>query len=206
MERAKLLSELNERERARLSSLSAEKGDCASPVFGDGDINADIVFIGEAPGANEVQMGKPFVGKAGLQLDHMLTVCEIERKALYVTNAVKYRTWTCTEMGSGKRAKNRTPSLAEIRDSAPMLKEELAIISPKVIVTLGNTPLKALEYISGDNLGSIGELHGKPYLLKGMSAVLFPLYHPASGIYNRSLLPVMEDDLHKLKELQIMED
>lgn len=206
MERAKLLSELNERERVRLSSLSAEKGDCQRPVFGDGDLNADIVFIGEAPGANEVQMGKPFVGKAGLQLDHMLALCGIERKNLYVTNALKYRTWTCTETGSGKRARNRTPLLAEIRDAAPMLKEELAVISPKVIVTLGNTPLKALECISGDNLGSIGELHGKPYPLSDMNTVLFPLYHPASGIYNRSLLPVMEDDLRKLKELQIMED
>ena len=193
------LRELYEAERKRLSMLTDGKGDYAHPVFGDGNANASVVFIGEAPGANEAAEGKPFVGKAGMQLDHMLAVSGIDRKELYVTNAVKFRPWILTETLKGARARNRTPSLSEIKQGIALLNDELMILQPRIIVTLGNTPLTAMNILTGKAAGGIGTLHGQAIECERYNSTIFPLYHPASGIYNRALVDVMENDLRKLK-------
>lgn len=196
------LFELYEEERRRLSHIADDKGDYANPVFGEGELNSRIVFIGEAPGKSEAESGRPFVGKAGAELDGMLDMSGIKRNELFVTNAVKFRPWKKTELASGRiSTRNRTPSVNEIRESAVLLFNELKLIKPQFVVTLGNSPLYAIECVTKTKLdGSIGAFHGKEIHVSGngLEFILFPLYHPASGIYNRALVKVMEDDLKKL--------
>lgn len=199
------LSELYEAERRRLLRITDDRGDYANPVFGEGELNSRIVFIGEAPGKSEAESGRPFVGKAGTELDGMLDMSGIKRSELYVTNAVKFRPWKKTELASGRiSTRNRTPSVKEIRESATLLLCELKLLKPKFVVTLGNSPLYAIDCVTEAGLdGSIGELHGEEIHISGngLEFTLFPLYHPASGIYNRALVKVMEDDLKKLSRV-----
>lgn len=172
--------------RQRIQTLDV-KADLQHPVFGAGKLPADIVFIGEAPGAQEVEQGRPFVGKAGKQLDELLEEAGIARDHLFVTNAVKYR-----PLKHNGRA-NRTPTTKEIAFSRGLLVKELELIRPKLVVTLGNSPLLA---VTCDSKMKIGQVHGE-FLDRG-DYVLFPTYHPASLIYNRSLLEVYRADLQKL--------
>ena len=199
-ERENRIAALYKADRSLISLCDDEKGDYLHPVYGDGNTCAKVMFIGEAPGAEEAKAGRPFVGRAGEQLNRMLSLCGIDRNSLYVTNSVKFRPWKLKSTKRGMSASNRTPTQKEIKAGSVLLCEEIRIISPKVIVTLGNSPLKSIELISGEKLGNIGELHGRGLKLKNTDMLLFPLYHPASGIYNRELIAVMEDDLHKLKE------
>ncbi|MPN47186.1 hypothetical protein SDC9_194787 [bioreactor metagenome] len=99
-------------------------------------------------------------------------------------------------MRSEKSTRNRTPLPAEVTASLPLLKTELLHLSPKLILTLGNTPLKAVFALAGEKPPIIGSAHGKIHtlLMEGVSFSLIPLYHPASGIYNRALVEVMEQD------------
>ena len=163
-------------------------------VFGDGSVAAKVVLIGEAPGEKEVEQGKPFVGKAGKNLDEFLSISGIDRGQLYVTNAVKLR--PCKEGKSGRMV-NRAPTKEEIETFRPFLLQEIALISPAVVVTLGNTPLFA---VTGEKL-SIGDCHGKMLTWNGIS--LFPMYHPASVIYNRSLRDIYIEDTKRLGEIII---
>lgn len=155
-------------------------------VLGSGAMDARIVLVGEAPGAQEEASGRPFVGKAGKNLDVFLDTISLPREALYITNAVKFRP---TKQGASGRLSNRTPTKQEIAAFRPLLLEEIAAISPEWIVTLGNT---ALFSVSGEVL-SIGECHGKP--LSTQAGRVFPLYHPASIIYRRELEAVYRQDL-----------
>jgi DNA polymerase len=162
-------------------------------VFGDGNVNANIVLIGEAPGEKEEQTGKPFVGAAGKNLDEFLDILKLDREDLYITNVVKIRPYKINpETG---RKSNRPPNKKEIDISVDILDEQMKIIGPKIVVTLGNIPLKAMVK---DNDAKIGDYHGKA--VDSEEYVVFPLYHPASIIYNRSLYDVYISDLHKLKE------
>ncbi|WP_304509606.1 uracil-DNA glycosylase [Anaerotignum sp.] len=163
-------------------------------VFGEGAATPLLMMIGEAPGGEEEKQGRPFVGKAGKNLSSFLEVIGLKREEIYISNVVKLRP-TKASPKTGK-AVNRPPSKEEIAFFLPFLEEEILIISPKVIVTLGNVPLKA---VSGDKSITIGDVHGRPYPLTA-ERVLFPLYHPAAVIYNRALSEVYQEDLRKLKE------
>lgn len=161
-------------------------------VMGQGNPEAEIVMIGEAPGRHEVEKGTPFVGQAGRNLDQFLKAAGLERKDLYITNAVKFRP-TRKNRNTG-RVSNRAPTRKEIKMFRPLLVEEIKIVDPWIVVTLGNIPL---FFLTGKNL-KIGDVHGEP--LPYGQRVIFPLYHPASVIYNPDLKQVYLKDLKKLKD------
>ncbi len=193
------LHDLYEAERARLLALAAADdpaGEYARPVFGEGPAQPLVLFVGEAPGAEETRLGRPFVGRAGRQLDALLAAAGIAREAVYVTNAVKYR----PVVRGARGARNRTPGRREVAQALPLLLAEIGALAPRVLVTLGNVPLAALLHLAGLPGGTVGALHGRPLAaaLAGGACTLFPLYHPASAIYNRSLLPVLERDVRAL--------
>ena len=196
-----MLQDLYKAEAERISKLTDGKGDYTHPVFGEGAPSSAILLIGEAPGKQEAEQGRPFVGKAGEQLRRMLDISGIDSKCLYITNTVKYRPWKVKQLQGRVSYSNRTPDVSEIKEGCVLLEKEIKIISPKIIVTLGNTPLSAVEYITKAAVGKIGDVHGRAFELSEYNAVLFPLYHPASGIYNRSLIAVMEEDLKNLGKL-----
>ncbi|SKB00721.1 DNA polymerase [Caloramator quimbayensis] len=162
-------------------------------VFGEGNKNADIMLIGEAPGEKEEEMGRPFVGQAGKNLDEFLNLLSLKRDEIYITNVVKIRPYKINEK-TGRKS-NRPPNSKEIEMSVETLRKEIEIICPNIIVTLGNIPLRAILM---DKKATIGEYHGKAIMLDKF--VLFPLYHPASIIYNRELKHIYYDDILKLKD------
>jgi len=161
-------------------------------VFGDGNSNSGIVMIGEAPGKEEVRLGKPFVGLAGGNLKKFMDYIGLTREDLYVTNAIKYRLFKVNPKTN--RKSNRPAKSGEVNSSMGYLSRELELLEPKLIITLGNVPFKA---VTGNKQTTIGEVHGKVLSLNGQ--IVFPLYHPASLIYNRSLESTYFEDLDKLK-------
>lgn len=161
-------------------------------VFGSGPESCDVMLIGEAPGKDEVAAKKPFVGKAGKNLDEFLKITGLSRDDIYITNVVKFRPYIESENG---RRRNRPPKREEIELCADCLKDEIGEVAPKLIVTLGNTALCA---VTGE--AKIGEMHGKP-AISPFGCEVFPLYHPASIIYRKGLLSVYESDLEKLEQL-----
>ncbi len=165
-------------------------------VFGGGNPDARLMLVGEAPGEQEALQGKPFVGKAGKNLDGFLTTLAITREEIWITNVVKFRP-VKVHPRTGSLS-NRPPSREEIELCFHILLNEIQIIQPKVVVTLGNVALKA---VADDRRIVIGSCHGQPRetTLHGSRFVLFPLYHPASIIYNRELASVYEQDLAALK-------
>ncbi len=197
------LNELYEAERLRLQRVSqqadAPMGAYASPVFGEGNALPRLVLVGEAPGAEETRLGRPFVGRAGQQLSALLTLAGMSREELYVTNVVKYR----PEARSARGTKNRTPGQKEIVEGLPLLERELQILKPEIVATLGNVPLMALYAIVNMPKSTVGAVHGIPQQVRlcGRELILYPLYHPASTIYNRALLPVCELDAKGLGAL-----
>lgn len=189
------LEEAYTKERTRLFALAANdipQGEYHSPVFGEGRPGAKILLIGEAPGAEETKLGHPFVGKAGKQLDALFCRFGVMRADAFITNVVKYRPVVRSE----KSTRNRTPLPIEVKAALPLLKTEILHLGPQLILTLGNTPLKAVYSLAGEKPPVIGTAHGKahPIEIDGMPLSLIPLYHPASGIYNRALVEVMEQD------------
>lgn len=154
----------------------------ANPVFGHGNPHAEIVFIGEAPGQKEDELGIPFVGAAGKFLDELLGSIGLKREDVYITNVVKFRP-----------PENRDPTPEEKEQCLPWLKLELALIKPKLIVTLGRHALTQLFPTL-----SIGEAHGKAQpITKEM--VAFPIYHPAAALHNGNLRQALFDDFTALK-------
>jgi DNA polymerase len=149
-------------------------------VMGDGSLDAEIVFIGEAPGKNEDMQGLPFVGASGRFLDEMLAAARLQRTDIYITNIVKYRP-----------PNNRDPLPVEKQAFAPYLTRQLEIIQPKVIVTLGR---HSMEYfLPGERIGAI---HGQPRRVQmgELSLLVVPLYHPAAALYNGSMRQTLIDD------------
>lgn len=170
-------------------------------VLGEG--NADhppVMLIGEAPGEQESLQGRPFVGKAGKNLDGFLQVLELNREDIYISNVVKIRPTKVSDKG---RTSNRPPNKEELALFTPYLMEEILLVQPKMIVTLGNVALKAL---CGPK-AVIGDMHGRENRVtvthekQSAEFAVFPLYHPASIIYNRSLQEVYDGDLQALKSL-----
>ena len=189
-----------ETERLKTVALSGRNdGEYLRPVFGCGNADSPIVFIGEAPGANETEQGTPFVGKAGRQLDELLELADIPRKEIFITNVVKYRPVVRSE----RSVRNRTPSAGEVTASLPLLRAEMERIRPRLIITLGNTPLTAVRTLAGELPATVGDVHGRPLpvSLGGIRTVLYPMYHPASGIYNRALIEVMREDAKKIRDI-----
>ncbi len=160
-------------------------------VFGSGDVGARLMLIGEAPGKDEIAQGKPFVGKAGQNLSHFLEILQLTREEIYITNVCKFRP---VRISAKNTVSNRTPARGEIVQARPFLMEEIELIDPEWVVTLGNIPLQAVR---GDAKLTIGHVHGQAIDLGARKH--FALYHPASVIYNRSLLEVYEQDLLVLR-------
>ena len=152
-------------------------------VMGDGNSDADIVFIGEAPGKNEDEQGKPFVGAAGKFLNEMLAAADLERSDVYITNIVKYRP-----------PNNRDPLPEEKRVFWPYLVQQLQIINPSVVVTLGR---HSMEYFLPEQ--KISQIHGQAKRIGfgDGKLVIVPLYHPAAALYNGGMRQTLiEDFLH----------
>lgn len=149
-------------------------------VMGDGNPNADIVLIGEAPGKKEDETGQPFVGAAGKFLDEMLAAAGLNRSDIYITNIVKYRP-----------PNNRDPLPEEKREFWPYLLRQLEIINPKAIVTLGRH--SGAAFISDL---SISRDHGRPKKVHFHDSdwMVVPLYHPAAALYNGGLRQTLIDD------------
>ena len=149
-------------------------------VMGDGNADADIVFIGEAPGKNEDLQGKPFVGAAGKFLDEMLAAAGLQRSDVYITNIVKYRP-----------PNNRDPLPEEKRQFWPYLMRQLEIIQPKAVLTLGRH--SGGGFIPGLR---ISQDHGQPrrVRLHELEFVVIPLYHPAAALYNGGMRQTLIDD------------
>ncbi len=157
-------------------------------VFGSGNADADLMFVGEAPGAKEDEQGIPFVGAAGKLLDELLAGVELSRAEVFVVNVLK-----CRPPG------NRDPQPAEIDNCQDYLMRQVELIQPRVICTLGNFSTKLLR---GDPTG-ISRLHGQVEIITiGNRAVrLYPLYHPAAALYTRSLLDTLRADVARLPAL-----
>ncbi len=149
-------------------------------VFGDGSVDADIVFIGEAPGKNEDLQGLPFVGAAGKFLNEMLASIGLSRDDVYITNIVKYRP-----------PDNRDPLPEEKQAFLPYLQAQLEVIKPKLVATLGRHSMDSL--LPGLQ---ISQVHGQPKRYKGQ--VYLPLFHPAAALYNGGLRQTLIDDFAKI--------
>ncbi len=164
------------------------------PVIGEGNHHAEIMFIGEAPGRNEAETGRPFCGAAGRILDELLQSTGIERKEVYITNIVKDRP-----------PGNRDPEPAELELYAPFLRRQIGIIRPKVIATLGRFSMGFImqNYGLADKLDSISRIHGLVFeaALPYGKAKYIPLYHPAVAIYRATIKEVLKEDFLKLKAI-----
>ncbi len=172
--------------QAKLDQIKAEiEGNNVCPdlakqakqlVFGDGNPDADILFIGEAPGKNEDEQGKPFVGAAGKFLNEMLALIDLQREDIYITNIVKYRP-----------PNNRDPFPDEKIAFLPYLQRQIEVIAPKLIILLGRHSMESL--LPGLK---ISQVHGQPKRYKGQ--VYLPLFHPAAALYNGAMRQTLIDD------------
>jgi uracil-DNA glycosylase len=157
-------------------------------VFGSGDPNADLMFVGEAPGFHEDQQGVPFVGAAGKLLEQLLAGIGLTRADVYIANVLK-----CRPPG------NRDPMPEEIEACEGHLWRQIELIQPRVVATLGNFATKLL---SGKPTG-ITRVHGQEQetTLGGRRVLLYPLYHPAAALYTPKMLEVLQSDFRRLPEL-----
>lgn len=159
------------------------------PVIGEGNHNADIIFIGEAPGLNEAKTGRPFCGAAGKVLDELLESAQIRREDVYITNIVKDRP-----------PSNRNPKPEEIKACTFFLKKQIEIIKPKIICSLGNySTFYILEkYGFKKQIQGISKIHGKVFSVNGIKII--PLYHPAVATYNPNMKKIMKIDFKKIND------
>ena len=182
---------------AGLAAYAAETAACTrcrlsqgrtQVVFGVGDANADLMFVGEAPGFHEDKQGYPFVGQAGKLLDKLLEGIGLTRPQVYIANVIK-----CRPPG------NRDPQPDEIEACERHLFRQIELIEPKLIATLGNFATKLL---SGKQYG-ITRVHGRPQeaTLGGRTVMLYPLYHPAAALYTPAMLKTLEEDFARIPEL-----
>lgn len=152
-------------------------------VFGFGNSNAKVVFIGEAPGKKEDLEGRPFIGAAGKFLDEMLDNIGLSREEVYITNIVKYRP-----------PNNRDPLPSEKEQFLPYLLEELEAIKPAIVVTLGRHSMNC--FLPEEQ---IGKIHGQIIRKSGYTFV--PLYHPAAALYNGAMRQVLIEDFNKIPNI-----
>ena len=163
------------------------------PVLGEGDHDAAIMFIGEAPGKNEAETGRPFCGAAGAVLTELINVIGLTRDQVYITNIVKDRP-----------PENRDPTGTEIELYAPFLDKQISVIKPKVIATLGRFSMAYLlnRYNAEEKDQTISRLHGSVISIKEAfnHVYLVPLYHPAVALYNANQMTTLKKDFEVLKQ------
>jgi uracil-DNA glycosylase len=183
--------------REQLKAVYEQARDCTrcplhqtrtTVVFGSGNADAELMFIGEAPGANEDKQGLPFVGQAGKLLEKLLGEIGLERNQVFIANTVKCRP-----------PNNRDPHPNEIEACNEYLRRQVELIEPTVICTLGNFATKLLR----NDMTGISRLHGQPEVrILGVRAVrLYPLYHPAAALYTPRTLEVLRADFLRIPEL-----
>ena len=168
---------------------------CKNIVVGKGNLNADILFVGEAPGKNEDEQGLPFVGRAGENLNNLLSEVGLSLDNIYIANILKCRP-----------PENRDPFPEEIKAHTPWLLQQIREIKPKVICSLGNYATKF--FLSEGNVDLMKEqpgitsIHGKVKFVKinGFEIKLIPLFHPAAIIYNQKLKSAWEEDMEIVKK------
>jgi DNA polymerase len=174
-----------------LYPLREEKG--YLPVIGEGDLNASVMLVGEAPGEREAKSGRPFVGASGRFLDELLTSIGARRQDIYITNIVKDRP-----------PENRDPSTEEIRLYAPFLLRQIEVLQPRLILTLGRFAMDfILELFNLPERGKkIGELHGRPLAAQAAygPVTIVPLYHPAVALYNQDRRDTLIEDFKVVKQ------
>ena len=149
-------------------------------VPGEGSHTADVMLVGEAPGASEDKQGRPFVGRAGKLLDELLAEAGLAREDVFITNVVKARP-----------PGNRDPKADEVAHHRPWLEAQLEVIGPRLVVPLGR---HALKHFARD--AKIGESHG--HVMERDGRALFPMYHPAAALHNQSLRSVLHKDAQAL--------
>lgn len=156
-------------------------------VVGEGNAEAKIMFIGEAPGFWEDQEGRPFVGEAGQLLDKLLASINLKREEVFVGNVIKHRP-----------PQNRDPQKSEIEACRPWLWNQLKIINPQLIITLGRFAL--WEFFPGEK---IGKIHGQKviYRFNGEDKIIIPMFHPAAILWNRQTQVQLEEDFLKLRSI-----
>jgi DNA polymerase len=175
-------------EEARGCTRCALSATRTSVVFGAGHADADLMFVGEAPGANEDRAGLPFVGQAGRLLDRLLAEIGLERGQVFITNVLMCRP-----------PQNRDPHPSEIEACSPYLRRKVGLIQPRVVCTLGNFATKLLR---ADATG-ITRVHGRDEVRTiGSRAVrVYPLFHPAAALYTPALQETLRADFARLPEL-----
>ena len=175
-----------------LAALNAEIAECPDcelsltrtlTVPGEGHPDGDIMFIGEAPGYNEDQQGRPFVGQAGQFLDQLLSSIGLRRADVFIANVIKCRP-----------PQNQDPLPHQLKACEKWLQRQLEIIGPKVIVTLGRYSMA--KYFSGQ---TISRIHGQPRRVGGL--LIVPMYHPAAALHQGGLRRTIEEDFKKLPPL-----
>ena len=183
--RERLLEVYREVSSCERCPLSATR---TKPVFGAGDADADLMFVGEAPGAEEDRQGLPFVGRAGQLLSQLLAGIGLSREDVFITNVLKSRP-----------PANRDPQPTEIEACHPYLMRQVELIEPKVVATLGNF---ATKLITGTRVG-ITRVRGTPQVheIAGRTVFVFPLLHPAAALRTPSLVETLEGDFRSLAEL-----
>ena len=156
-----------------------------NPVPGEGDCASRIMLIGEAPGRNEDLEGRPFVGRAGSLLEELLKSIGLDRKDVFITNVVKCRP-----------PRNRDPRPEEITACLPFLVEQIKIIQPRVIITLGRHAGSTIFRLAGLRWSSMHRLHGTPFerSVAGVRTVIIPTFHPASAFYRVETRRLLERD------------
>ena len=194
MESNKKSNEFNFLEAALVKQTELFR-DCTNIVVGDGNVDADILFVGEAPGRNEDLQGIPFCGAAGKNLDKLLENVGLSRKDIYIANILKCRP-----------PENRDPLPDEIRAHTPWLLKQIKDMKPRVVCSLGNYATKFFLNLGNVDLmksqPGISQVHGKVQDIEidGLKIRLIPLFHPAAIIYNRTkLIPLWEEDMVKVK-------
>ena len=163
-----------------------------NPVVGEGNLNAQIMFIGEAPGFNEDKQGRPFVGKAGKIFDELLSFVGLKREEIYITNILK-----CRPPG------NKNPTKEEIKACTFYLDEQIRIIKPSVICCLGNFASSYIlkKFGLSDKIQGISKIHGNVFNVSTLSGKIkiIPLYHPAVATYDIKMLGVLKKDFENLR-------
>ncbi len=157
-------------------------------VPGEGNPNAEVMLIGEAPGEVEDETGRPFVGAAGKLLNSLLQDIGVDRSSLYITNVVKCRP-----------PNNRDPTDEEINACKPYLIRQIAVVRPRRIVTLGRHSTRVILGLGGLRVSEISRVRGRVFkvAIAGVEVEVYPTYHPAAALYNPSLRGVLKEDLAK---------
>ncbi len=165
---------------------------CLNPVPGEGNADAELMFIGEAPGAKEDKLGQPFMGASGKFLGEMLNSIELKREDVFITNIVKFRP-----------PKNRDPNQAEIKASMPILFEQIAVIRPKLVIFLGRHSMNVFFPKLKISEAHGERIEGEVVLADGNKIIqnFLPLYHPAAALYNGSMRNTLLGDFAKIPHI-----